>query len=52
MNYEVEDYVPLLFSFWKEEIGGFEAYFIENQLYYRSVVGKYSPPSKYNYLYF
>lgn len=46
LNYEAEDYISMLFSFVKDDVGGFEAYFIENQLYYRSVSGKYTPPSK------
>jgi hypothetical protein len=46
LDYSTIDYCPILFSFFKEGIGGFECYFIENQLYYRSLPAIYSPPGK------
>jgi hypothetical protein len=46
LDYSTIDYCPILFSFFKEGIGGFESYFIGNQLYYRSLPAKYSAPGK------
>ena len=46
INYSQLKYCPLLYSFHKDQVGGFECYFVENQLYYRTLGPVYQEASE------